>query len=104
MAQTVNHLYGDLALFSADEIVKDKTDELAFLSETKEVIKLREVIKDMHIVDKLNYVNSLKNIDKEDKSSVLRDIVQELKDWLPQTLCEQTVSQQPDPKMSDVSK
>ena len=79
----MNHLYGDLALFSADEIVKGKTDVLPFLSETKEVIKLREEIKNMHIIDKLNYVNSLKDIDEEDKSSVLRDIVQELQDQLP---------------------
>ena len=56
----MNHLFGDLALFSADEIVKDKSDELAFLSETKGIIKLRSKMKHMHIVDKLNHVNSLK--------------------------------------------
>ena len=57
LMKTVEHLYGDLALFSTDEIVKDKSDELAFVSEGQELLKLRSKLEDIHIVDRLEYVN-----------------------------------------------
>ena len=85
LMKTVEHLYGDLALFSTDEIVKDKSDELAFVSEGQELLKLRSKLEGTHIVDRLEYVNGLSDINEIDKSTVLREIVQEIKDQLPQS-------------------
>ena len=83
LMHTVEHLYVDLALFSTGEIVKDKSNELVFVSEGQELLELRNKLEGIHIVDKLDYVNNAKNINKVDKSTLLRENVQELKDQLP---------------------
>ena len=99
LMQTVEHLFGDLALFSTSEIVKDKSAELAFISEGREMLELREKLKDMHIVDKLDYVNEKSEINEIDKSTILRELVQELKAELPKTYDE--AWNHPDPKMRE---
>ena len=97
LMNTVEHLYGDLALFSTDDIVKDKSEEPAFVSEGQELLKLRNKLEGMHIVDRLEYVNGSSEINEIDKSTVLREIVQELKDQLPQSYDE--AWNHPDPKL-----
>ena len=39
----------------------------------------------MHIVDRLNFVNGLKDVVEDVKSTLLREIIQDLKDKLPQS-------------------
>ena len=63
--KTAEHLYGDLALFSTSEIVKDKTDELAFVSEGREMLELRNKLQEMHIVDNLDYVNEKSKVNRK---------------------------------------
>ena len=43
---------------------------------------MRNKLEDMYMVRKLNYVNSLSEVNKVDKSTILREIVQELKGQL----------------------
>ena len=85
LLKTVDHLFGDLAVFNSDEIVTDDSEELAFISEGSAVIKLRKKIEESHVVDQLKCVNEANDIEEENKSTLLREIVQELKDQLPQT-------------------
>ena len=85
LMKTANHLFGDLALFNQNDMVKAKPDELAFVSEGSAVIKLRKKIEDLHVVAKLKCVEDASDVDEEDMATVLGEVVQELKDQLPQT-------------------
>ena len=97
--KTAEHLYGDLALFSTSEIVKDKSDELAFVSERREILELRNKLEGIHIVDKLDYVNGKSAVNKIEKSTILRELVQELKGELLKTYDE--AWKHPDPKLRE---
>ena len=77
----------------------EKVDELAFISESREMIELRKKLEGMHIVDKLDYVNERNEINELDKSTILRELVQELKDDLPQNFNE--AWNHPDPKLRE---
>ena len=67
LMKTVNNLYGDIALFSMDDILEDKPEEFAFVSEGDKVMKMQEEIENMHIIDKLNYIKKDMSIDEDDK-------------------------------------
>ena len=99
LMKTAEHLYGDLALFCTGDIMAEKVDELAFISESREMIELRKKLEGMHIVDKLDYVNEKNEMNELDKSTILRELVQELKDDLRQTYDE--AWNHPDPKLRE---
>ena len=99
LMKTAEHLYGDLALFSTCVFEKDKSDELAFVSEGREMLELRNKLQGMHIVDKLDYVNEKSEVNEIDKSTILRELVQELKAELPKTYDE--AWNHPDPKLRE---
>lgn len=83
LMKNANHLFGDLALFSSNDILSEKPEEQEF--ESSGVIKLRKKIEKMHVVDKLKCVQEDSDVNEDDRLSVLREIVQELKDQLPTT-------------------
>ena len=99
LIKTAEHLYGDLALFSTCVFEKDKSDELAFVSEGRDMLELRNKLQGMHIVDKLDYVNEKSGANEIDKSTILRELVQELKAELPRTYDE--AWNHPDPKLRE---
>ena len=83
MNHTIDNLFGDLSFVAWDNFMEEVPSEEAALSVSED---LRGRLKEMHILDRLDWINEDDNWDKttmEMRGNLLRECVQELKDNLP---------------------
>ena len=78
----IDHLFGDLGFFCRASFIKET--DIALYSDTTEYVKVKSKICNLHILERLDFLNNEKMEMKEDvRSDLLRECVHELKGMLP---------------------
>ena len=80
----VQSLFSDVAMFTRDDLMEEVPDDVAFISESSETISLKKKLKEMHVLDALDFLSDEKNVIEEDvRATLLREHVQAMKNNLP---------------------
>ena len=76
----IDHLFGDLALFASEILLGEIPPD------DYEVVKCRECLSKMHLLDALDVVNDVENeMSQDTRTTLLHELVQELKERLPKS-------------------